>query len=110
MEIHEQRFGRLGLPPLRLTFPTSVNILALASRDEFLSVISVPTAVKKITHKTTVGRSVVTPLAAPIRRPDAAPIPPPPAKATAGDLLKIRDFGKGVDWALVEQAVADRAR
>lgn len=68
-----------------------------------------PTVVKKIARKTTVRRSVVKPLTAPIRRSTALPITPPPAKATAGDLLKIRDFGKGVDWALVEQAVADRA-
>jgi hypothetical protein len=69
-----------------------------------------PTVVKKIARKNTLRRSVAKPLAAPVRRPAAVPIPPPPAKATAGDLLKIRDFGKGVDWALVEQAVADRVR
>jgi hypothetical protein len=69
-----------------------------------------PTVVKKIARKTTVRRSVVKSVAAPVRRSKVVPILPPPAKATAGDLLKIRDFGRGVDWALVEQAVADRAR
>ena len=35
---------------------------------------------------------------------------PPPAKSTAADLLKIKDFGKGLNGALVMQIVADRAR
>jgi hypothetical protein len=35
---------------------------------------------------------------------------PPPAKSTAADLLKIKDFGKGLDGELVMQIVADRAR
>lgn len=69
-----------------------------------------PTVVKKSTRKTTAHRSIVKPVAAHVIWSAAISIPPPPAKATAGDLLKIRDFGKGVDWALVEQAVADRAR
>ena len=38
------------------------------------------------------------------------PRTPPPAKTTAADLFKIKDFGKGLDGALVEQIVADRRR
>lgn len=35
---------------------------------------------------------------------------PPPAKSTAADLLKIRDFGKGLDGDRVAEIIADRAR
>lgn len=69
-----------------------------------------PTVAKKTARKASVRRSAAKLGATPVRRSAMVPIPPPPAKATAGDLLKIRDFGKGVDWALVEEAVADRAR
>jgi predicted CopG family antitoxin len=34
----------------------------------------------------------------------------PPAKGTAGDLLKLKNWGKGVDWKRVERAVARRRR
>lgn len=34
----------------------------------------------------------------------------PPAKSTAADLLKIKDFGKGLDGERVTRIVADRAR
>ncbi len=34
----------------------------------------------------------------------------PPAKHTAGDLLKIKNWGKGVDWKRVERAVSNRRR
>ena len=34
---------------------------------------------------------------------------PPPAKFTAADLLKRKDFGQGADWDLISQAYEDRA-
>ena len=70
-----------------------------------------PTVAKNPAPKTAVRRKAAKQGAARVRRSrPAAPVPPPPAKGTAGDLLKIREFGKGVNWALVEAAVADRAR
>lgn len=38
------------------------------------------------------------------------PRTPPAAKGTAADLLKIKNFGEGLDGELVESIVADRAR
>lgn len=38
------------------------------------------------------------------------PRTPPASKATAADLLKIKNFGEGLDGELVESIVADRAR
>ena len=38
------------------------------------------------------------------------PRTPPPAKSTAGDLLKLKDFGKGLNGTRVEEIIADRAR
>ncbi|MFZ5496900.1 MAG: antitoxin VapB family protein [Verrucomicrobiota bacterium] len=34
----------------------------------------------------------------------------PPAKSTSSDLLKIKEWGKGVDWSRVERAVSRRRR
>lgn len=41
-------------------------------------------------------------------RPITATRTPPPVKNTLGDIAKIKDFGKGLDGALVEKIVADR--
>jgi hypothetical protein len=48
--------------------------------------------------------------ASPIGSVTRATRTPPPAKSTAADLLKIKDFGKGLDGELVMQIVADRTR
>lgn len=34
---------------------------------------------------------------------------PPPAKGTAADLLKVKDFGKGADWGAISVAYESRA-
>lgn len=34
---------------------------------------------------------------------------PPPAKCTAADLLKAKDFGKGADWDVIGLAYESRA-
>jgi hypothetical protein len=34
---------------------------------------------------------------------------PPPAKFTAADLLKVKDFGKGADWEVISLAYESRS-
>ncbi len=47
--------------------------------------------------------------AVPARIPGLLPVrTPPPAKFTAADLLKVKDFGKGADWDVISLAYASR--
>lgn len=97
----------------------SVGLFAGLSRGAVgTSSVAMPTAAKKAVTKkaATPARRVfrrsatARPLTLATATAPTGPIAPPPAKARAGDLLKIKDFGKGVDWSVVASAVADRAR
>ena len=54
--------------------------------------------------RSTVKKSV------PTRIPGLLPVrTPPPAKFTAADLLKMKEFGKGADWDAISLAYESRA-
>lgn len=68
--------------------------------------MSMLTKTKKSAHRArAIGKTSVK-----IGNSKFTPRTPPPVKTAAADLFKIKDFGKGLDGALVEQIVADRSR
>lgn len=55
------------------------------------------------------ARSTVT-KTVPARIPGLLPVrTPPPARFTAADLLKMKDFGKGADWDVISLAYESRS-
>lgn len=67
-----------------------------------------PTILKVKKAKVRPTRSTVK-KTAPVSIPGLMPVrTPPPAKSTAADLLKMKDFGKGADWDVISLAYESR--
>lgn len=84
-----------------------VGALATGARRPLVVPMPAITKVKKAAARPT--RSTVK-KAVPARIPGLLPVrTPPPAKFTAADLLKMKDFGKGADWDVISVAYESRA-
>ncbi len=91
------------------TFPASADRRALASAKIRPFGVRMPaiTKVKKAAARP--ARSTVK-KAVSARIPGLLPVrTPPPAKCTAADLLKMKDFGKGADWDVIRLAYESRS-